>query len=48
MEKSEPGALGLDRTCPGCVLHRVWWNKQEIVVRFKLIKIDETRVGLIH
>lgn len=42
MEKSEPGALGLDATCLGCVLHCVWWKKQEIV------KADERSVGLIH
>lgn len=38
MEKSEQGAVGSDGTCIGCVLHHVWWKKQENVVRFKLMR----------
>lgn len=48
MEKCERGAVGSDGTRLGCVLHRVWWKKQENVLRFKLKKVDERRLGLIH
>lgn len=40
MEKSEKGAVGSDGSRLGCVLHSVWWKKQENVVRFKLMRVE--------
>lgn len=40
MEKSEKVAVGSDGSRLGCVLHSVWWKKQENVVRFKLMRVE--------